>query len=63
MRTTLNIDDDLMCNAQTYLGTKQKTAVIHEALKALIQREAARALIRAGGSDPAATAGRRRRTA
>lgn len=63
MRTTLNIDDDLMRDARAYMGIKEKTAVVREALKALIQREAARALARAGGSDPTATAGPRRRGA
>ncbi len=63
MRTTLMIDDDLMREAQSYLGTRQKTAVVREALRALIQREAARALAAAGGSDPDATAGRRSRLA
>ncbi len=62
MRTTLNIDDELLRHAQEYTGLTEKTAVIHEALTALIQREAALALARAGGSDPSATAGPRRRS-
>lgn len=63
MRTTLNIDDELLVKAQEYAGLTEKTAVVHEALRALIQREAARRLAELGGSDPNATAGPRRRSA
>jgi Arc/MetJ family transcription regulator len=63
MRTTLALDDDLMKTAQELTGLTEKSAIVREALKALIQREAARRLARLGGSDPTATAAPRRRPA
>lgn len=63
MRTTLNIDDELLGKAQEFAGIAEKTAVVHEALRALIEREAARRLAERGGSDRTAAAGRRRRSA
>ncbi|MES2445400.1 MAG: type II toxin-antitoxin system VapB family antitoxin [Pseudomonadota bacterium] len=62
MRTTITLDDELMADAEEYTGIKEKSALIREALKALISREAARRLARLGGSDPNATAGPRRRS-
>jgi Arc/MetJ family transcription regulator len=61
MRTTLAIDDDLMAQAQAYTGLKEKSAVVREALTALVQREAARRLARLGGSAPDLEAPPRRR--
>ena len=52
MRTTLNIDDDLLKNAKALCGIKEKTALVREGLKALIERESARRLARLGGSEP-----------
>ena len=52
MRTTLSLDDDLLAEAQRLTGTKEKTALVREALTALIERESARRLARLGGSDP-----------
>ena len=52
MRTTMNLDDDLLAKAQELTGIKEKTALVHEGLRALIQREAARRLARLGGSAP-----------
>ena len=52
MRTTLNIDDDLFRRAQDLSGLQEKTALIREGLKALIERESARRLASLGGSDP-----------
>lgn len=52
MRTTLYLDDDLVEKAQSLTGTKEKSALIREALTALIQRESARRLARLGGSEP-----------
>ena len=63
MRTTLAIDDDLLAKAQAYTGLNEKSALVREALKALIEREAARRLARLGGSEPDLTAPRRRRIA
>lgn len=61
MRTTLALDDDLLVEAQRLTGTREKTAVVREALRALIERESARRLARLGGSEPALTEIPRRR--
>ena len=52
MRTTLNIDDDLYEQAVALTGIHEKTALVRESLKALIERESARRLARLGGSEP-----------
>jgi Arc/MetJ family transcription regulator len=52
MRTTVALDDDLVAKAQAYTGIKEKSALIHEALTALVQRQAARRLALLGGSEP-----------
>jgi Arc/MetJ family transcription regulator len=52
MRTTMNLDDELVSEAQRVTGMKERTALIHEGLKALIERESARRLARLGGSEP-----------
>jgi Arc/MetJ family transcription regulator len=52
MRTTLNLDDELMATAAALTGIKEKTAVIHAGLEALIAREAARRLAALGGTEP-----------
>lgn len=62
MRTTLALDDTLLAQAQAYTGLREKSAIVREALKALIERESARRLARLGGSDPRASAAPRRRT-
>jgi Arc/MetJ family transcription regulator len=51
-RTTLNLDGELLKRAQEVTGISQKTAVIHEALRALIASDAARRLALLGGSQP-----------
>ena len=61
MRTTLALDDDLLAEAQRLTGTSEKSALVREALRALIERESARRLARLGGSEPKLTAPRRRR--
>jgi Arc/MetJ family transcription regulator len=52
MRTTLALDDDLVQIAQEYSGVLEKTALVREALKALIEREASRRLAALGGTMP-----------
>jgi Arc/MetJ family transcription regulator len=52
MRTTLALDDDLIRMAQEFTGVEEKTALIREALKALIERESARRLASLGGTMP-----------
>ena len=52
MRTTLNIDDELLIRAQQLTGIDEKTAIVRQGLEALIARESARRLAKLGGSDP-----------
>lgn len=52
MRTTINIDDHLLAEARAMTGLAEKTALVQEALKVLIERESARRLARLGGSEP-----------
>ncbi|MCF6338773.1 MAG: type II toxin-antitoxin system VapB family antitoxin [Gammaproteobacteria bacterium] len=52
MRTTLNIDDDLLAEAQQLSHITEKVALVREGLRALIERESARRLARLGGSEP-----------
>ena len=52
MRTTLIIDDDLLKEAQRITGMSEKTALVREGLRALIEKESARRLARLGGSSP-----------
>jgi len=62
MRTTLALDDDLMAKAFAYTGLTEKSALVREALKALIERESARRLARLGGTEGALEAPPRRRS-
>lgn len=52
MRTTLNIDDNLYAKAAALTQCTEKSAVIREGLKALIERESAKRLALLGGSEP-----------
>ena len=52
MRTTINLDEALLSEAQRMTGLTERTALVREGLKALIERESARRLARLGGSDP-----------
>jgi Arc/MetJ family transcription regulator len=61
MRTTLALDDELLAKAQAFTGLNEKSALVREALKALIEREGARRLARLGGSEPNLSTPRRRR--
>jgi Arc/MetJ family transcription regulator len=61
MRTTIVLDDELLAKAQEYTGLKEKSAVVREALKALVEREAARRLALLGGTEPDFVAPPRRR--
>ena len=61
MRTTIALDDDLVRTAQEFTGVAEKTALVREALKALIERESARRLASLGGTMPSLkNIGRRR---
>ena len=61
MRTTLNIDDNLLKEATRLSGIGEKTAVVRAGLEALIARESARRLAALGGSEPGIRRVRRRR--
>ncbi len=61
MRTTLNLDEKLLRDAQRLSGLKGKTSVIHEGLRALIARESARRLAMLGGTQKDLKKIRRRR--
>ena len=52
MRTTIALDDELVAEAQELTRLKEKSSLIREALKALIERETARRLARLGGTEP-----------
>lgn len=52
MRTTINLDDDLVHTAQELTGIAERTALVHQALRVLIEREAARRLALLHGSQP-----------
>lgn len=52
MRTTITLDDELVAEASFYTGITEKTALVREALRTVIQLEAARRLARLGGSQP-----------
>ena len=63
MRTTLNLDDALLKEAGRLTGLEERTALIHEGLRALIARESARRLARLGGTQPKLRPVPRRRAA
>lgn len=52
MRTTIALDDELLAKAQAFTGLKERSALVREAMKALIERESARRLARLGGTEP-----------
>ncbi len=52
MRTTLNIDDELLKRAQELTGITEKTAIVKLGIEALIARESALRLAKLGGTDP-----------
>jgi Arc/MetJ family transcription regulator len=52
MRTTLDLDEELIEEARELTGIREKTALLHAGLKALLAREAARRLAAMGGSEP-----------
>ena len=52
MRTTLNIDDQLLEEAQRLTGITERTVLVRKGLTALVERESARRLAKLGGSEP-----------
>ena len=61
MRTTVAIDDKLLAKAEEFTGLHEKSELLREALKALIDRENSRRLARLGGIESRLKAIRRRR--
>lgn len=61
MRTTLALDDELLAKARALTGLREKSSLVREGLKALVERESARRLARLGGTEPALKAPPRRR--
>ena len=61
MRTKVDIDDELLAKAVKLTGPMDRTALLSEGLKALIERESARRLARLGASQPLNQAVPRRR--
>lgn len=53
MRTTLNIEAELLSNAAKLTGIKEKTSLVRLGLQALIARESAKRLARLGGTEKA----------
>jgi Arc/MetJ family transcription regulator len=62
MRTPIALDDDLVREAQRLTGTTEKSALVRQALRALIERESARRLSQLAGSEPTLEAVPRRQT-
>ena len=52
MRTTVNLDDELLAKAERVSGIKERAALVNEGIRALIERESARRLARLAGSQP-----------
>ncbi|MND38604.1 Antitoxin VapB32 [compost metagenome] len=63
MRSTINIDDNLMEKARSLTGKKETAAVVRQALETLVRVEAGKRLIALGGTMPDAEAAPRRRSA
>jgi Arc/MetJ family transcription regulator len=62
MRTTLNIEDDLIKKASKLTGIKEKTSLVKLGLEALIAKESSKRLSRLGGTEKELVMIRRRRT-
>ena len=52
MRATVALNDELVSKAQQLSGVTERTALLREALKALIHIEASRRLSAVGGTEP-----------
>jgi len=51
MRTTLNLEDELLAKATELTGIKEKTSLVRLGLEALIARESAKRLAALGGTE------------
>jgi len=61
MRTTLNIDDEILEKASRLTGIKEKTSLVRLGLEALISRESNRRLAELGGTEKSLRSVPRRR--
>ena len=61
MRTTLDLDEELLADAQERVHAPSRTALLELALRALIRESAHQRLIEAGGTLPSYEAPARRR--
>jgi Arc/MetJ family transcription regulator len=62
MRSTINLDDELMERAKSLTGTKETAALVRQALETLVRVESGKRLIALGGTMPEAEVARRRRS-
>ena len=62
MRTTINLKDSLYEEATRATGIKEKTALLHRGLEALLREEAVKRLTKLYGTHRKAKAPRRRRS-
>ncbi len=63
MRTTVTLDEELLAKAAKLTGTPDRSILLREGLKALIERESSRRLAKLGGSQPRLAPAPRRRSA
>jgi Arc/MetJ family transcription regulator len=61
MRTTLNVDEDLVTKAPELTGVQERTALVRMGLEALIAQKSTRRLAPLGGTEKQLRAPRRRR--
>ena len=62
MRSTINLDDNLLEKARSLTGTKETAALVRQALEALVRVETGKRLIALGGTMPDSEAAPRRRS-
>jgi hypothetical protein len=63
MGTTVTLDNELLARAEQLCGSLERSALLREALQALVQRESAKRLAALGGRDPGLDSVLRRRSA
>ncbi|MBK6864462.1 MAG: type II toxin-antitoxin system VapB family antitoxin [Ideonella sp.] len=63
MRTTVTLDDELLAQASEAMGITERSVLLHEGLRLIVQREAARRLAALGGVAPDLKLPARRRPA
>ncbi len=63
MRTTLNVDEELVARASELTGVQERTSLVRMGLEALIALKSGQRLARLGGTEKQVCRPRRRRTA